>query len=352
MSQKISSLLDGLSKKWLLREDDDTWKKWVDFKSRDREDLIDLLSANIRDTLKARALFLLLILVDRWNTIYWKGEIGVFRKAGFFKDLSPVLANLAVMLLRTFLDATAEKIEGVSRHEIGSARNYYNDSLLSVLSALPEKEALKVFESYSFNDLVSPWCDTESCSGYKPLKTLFFRSDVDVKWKLLAHEKMQQIIADEVSGKALPRTSWETALPHYIEVVQQQLYLRRGLNYPTELFADQIRLVTDETHYGKASIELRHLPQIITLLAGDSYRDIRCQLYRFILLGNAQEFQIWDESLFHSAKLMLDELGEGDSNITKRLQSAIDDWQKKGRENKDRQFEARRDEESVLSQMR
>jgi hypothetical protein len=352
MSPRISSLMEYLNRQWILREEDAAWKAWVDFKSRGQEDLIELLSVDVRETFKARALFLLLVPLGRWNTIYWKGELGVFRKSDFFRHLSPALACLAVSLISTFLDETSADVDGLSRHELGAARRYYNDALVDILTALPEEEAMVVFEQYSLNDPVAPWCDAESHSGYKSLRTLFSRDDVDVKWKWLAHERMQRLIMDEVAGKALPPASWEAALPHYADVMQSQLYHQRGLSYPPELFVAQIRLVTDEVYFGQAQIELRNLSKIASILAGNTHKDVRCQLYRFVLLGNTQTFQIWDESLLRFAKLMLSELGNGDGDLIKRIQLEIDAWDEQAKKIQARQLETNKAEEMILSQMR
>ena len=57
--KNLQAFIQGLKAKFFPTEEDKAWKQWIDFKKRETRDLIELLSSDVRDNFKKRALFLL-----------------------------------------------------------------------------------------------------------------------------------------------------------------------------------------------------------------------------------------------------------------------------------------------------
>ena len=55
--------------------DDIAWKNWIDYDNREEQDLRNLLKGDVRDSIKARALYLLLVYDRNCGPIYWNREL-------------------------------------------------------------------------------------------------------------------------------------------------------------------------------------------------------------------------------------------------------------------------------------
>jgi hypothetical protein len=345
--EQITAFLGRLRSKWFPSEEDKTWKQWVDFKKRETRDLVELLTSEVRDSFKARALFLLLAPDKKLNSIYWNEELGrYYRNIEFLKSLSPEMAQYAAALIKHFLSW----IEKVGDEEYRRAHRELSYGILELLSLLPEGEAEALFDIFSFNDFGSPWSSIDDASGYNPLRVLLSHENVDDKWKWKAHSKMQLIIQDEIEGKKAPRAEWEHALKCYAYIITVQLHGK--LDYGISLFADQILFLISEKHYRFHLIPNWHISTILKLLSANKYKEFRRRLVRFVILGNGEKFSVYSSETQEAAEMMLAELGESEPELQKKLRLIIQQGAEKAAEKRKHKEETQQAAQDILAQMR
>lgn len=363
---KTKIIIEKLQRKWFPSEDDKIWKQWVDYKRRETGDLIKLLNCDIRDSLKKRAIFLLIVPSSEFNPIYWTEEVGKFyHKFDFLKTLNPGLLSYVTdlivefygMLMPMHCDKPKHYTEGGGGITVfwsvpdkyHDALYYYNNCILQLLTILPEEQCDRIFSLFSLRDISTYW-NMEDASGYNPFQSLLY-SDVNEKWKKQADGKMRQIIIDELSGKTKPREEWENALKCYSYIITLQLYGEK-IPYSVDLFADQINFLVSEDHYGEELINSWNVVKLLQILSADIYKEIRYKVAKFMVVGNKGEFSIHSEETLQGAKMMLDEFGQDEKELTQRIQSAIEEYEKKSIESKNEKSLAEKSEDKIMSQMK
>lgn len=116
-------------------EDYQLWQKWVNERRRDKDSLVEFLSKEIiKDSLKAIALYLLLMPSKEWNLFYWKEEhelqgVPVQFYLTFWEKLSKELRDFAVYLICFFHDLKWDyKKEVMDIYNVS-----YNDCIISLM---------------------------------------------------------------------------------------------------------------------------------------------------------------------------------------------------------------------------
>jgi hypothetical protein len=366
--KSLTVFIEQLRSKWFPTSDDKAWEQWVNYKRRETRDLIDLLSSDVRDGFKRRAMFLLLVPSSDFNPIFWKEDIGKFYGGvDFLQKLTPELLGYAADLIAEFSAVLKpihrEKPKNVVEGGGGitvymqvpdryhDALHFYNNCILSLLVLLPSEQGEKLFPLFSLND-ISTFYNMDDTSGYNPFRGLMSMKGVDEKWKWAADEAMRQIIRDELSGKTVPREEWENAFRCYSELVQMQCY---GLEYPIELFAGQVQFLMDNRASAALTINSWNVITIFNLLSSDRYQSLRHQIARFVVAedkGESSKFSVYNDQTRQAADWMLEEFGDIDQELAGKLQELIKEGEQKQAENLTIVTEAKSTEEAILSAMR
>ena len=366
--ERLKFLLKRLKSKWFPSKEDITWKKWVDFKSRETRDLVGLLSQAVNDSFKKRALFLLTVPSAAVNPIYWKGDIGKFYHGSDILDkLTPDLLNYAAELITQFVIALRPMHCDRPKHLVSGgggitmymsipdkyhdALRFYNNCILNFLVKLPAEQGEKLFPLFSLNDISTFW-NMDDASGYNPFQHLLYIKELDEKWKRVADLAMRKIVQDEVAGKTKPREEHEDALRCYARIVQMQLY--GELTYSVKLFGEQVQCLMDNRNPDAHLIDNWHVIRIFKLLSDDSYKELRHQLARFVVLENTGEFSkfsIYSSETAEAANQMLEEFGD-DQELVEKVKILIEEGEKRKAENAARQKETETTEENILAAMK
>lgn len=366
MLKRAKVFVEGLRNKWFPTGDDKVWKQWVDYKRRETRDLVELLTSDVRDSFKRRAIFLLLVPSADFSPIYWTEEVGKFyQRLDFLKTLTPELLGYATDLIVEFYtilkpmhcDRPKHYAQGGGGITIfmsvpdkyHDVLYFYNNCILLLLTMLPEEQCERIFPLFSLLD-ISTYSNMEDASGYNPFQNLLY-SKVDEKWKRRADSTMRQIIGDEVAGKTKPREEWENALRCYAYTIKLQLYGEK-LPYAVDLFADQIQFLVSKEHYGNELIDDWKVARIFQVLSADTYKEIRYRVARFVVFGNKDEFRVWSDDTLQGAEMMLNEFGQDDKELARRIQAAIDKGKKRSTEHQNERAVAKKVEDDIMSQMR
>lgn len=364
--ERLMFLLKRLRSKWFPTEEDMKWKKWVDFKSGEARDLVDLLSQQVNDSFKKRALFLLFVPSAAVNPLYWKGDIGKFYyKPEILDKLTPDLLNYAAELITQFVTVlspmhcdrprnVAEGGGGIMVYmsipdKYHDALHFYNRCILKLLAKLPAEQAEKIFSLYSLNDISMFW-NMDTASGYNPFQNLMYSDDIDEKWKRLADLKMRDIVRAEIEGKAKPREEHEDALRCYSRFIQMQFY---GPHYTKELFVEQAKFLVENLQPNAHLIDCFNVINFFKLLSADSQKELRHRISRYTVIENIEEygrFHVYDTETRRAAEQMLEEFSD-DQELAGKVRELITEGEKKQAENIAHQAKEKETEDSILAAM-
>ena len=371
--KNLKTFVAGLRKKFFPLEEDKAWKQWVDFKDRKARDLIEILSSDVKDGFKKRALFLLIVPSADFNTLYWKQYIGKFSNGtDFLEALTTDQLDYVVDLIVEFCSVLRPGHTGKTKYSVtggGGMTVYtpvtekYHDALyfynrcIYYLLTVPEKDAEKVFPLFSLID-ISTYSNMEDASGYNPFRNLL-RMEIDEKWKKMADDRMRCIITDEVTGKTAPRKEWEEALVQYANIIQLQLFSE--IKYSLELFASQIQFIMDNRQHKTNLISSYQVIRLFNLLSGDEYKELRHTIARYSLLedtGGYSRFTIYDGETRQAADYILKEFGD-DHELVDKIRELEEEREKKQAENEAYQAkqraaekEKKATEDDILAQMK
>ncbi|TSD02119.1 MAG: Uncharacterized protein Athens071425_138 [Parcubacteria group bacterium Athens0714_25] len=365
--ERLMFLLKRLRSKWFPTEEDMKWKKWVDFKSREVRDLLDLLSQQVNDSFKKRALFLLMVPSAAVNPLYWKGDIGKFyHRSDILDKLTPDLLSYVSELITQFVTAlspmhcdrprnVAEGGGGIMVYmsipdKYHDALHFYNHCILKLLAKLPAEQAEKIFPLYSLNDISTFW-NMDFASGYNPFRNLMYSDDINEKWKRLADGKMRDIVRAEIEGKAKPREEHEDALRCYSSFIQMQFY---GLHYSKKFFIEQVQFLVDNLQSNKHLIDAFNVINFFELLSADSFKELRHKIARYAVIKNVEEygrFHVYDAETRRAAGQMLEEFAD-DQELVEKVRELIAEREKRDAEDAVHQAEKKETEESILEAMK
>lgn len=335
-------------------EDERTWESWVNFKQREFRDLRDILTGNYKVDFKKRALFTVLVPHHQWIPFRWKFDIGssesyLFLRGIELKGLDVNLLRFATKLIcefKQFLEGNPEVVK-----DPAEALFAYNDYLLPLLALLPVDEKENVFNSFSLNDVCAYW-NMDTASGYNPFEALLRTEGVEELYKKRADDKMRSIIQAELRGEATPRAEHEEALRRYANIIQMLLYSKNNLPYSIELYADQINFIVSAQNVGdKRLIDAWHVIELLDLLAGERFRDVRHRLARFVIFHNGERFSVYNSETMAASERMLAEFGAEDNELRFELECITADGRKRIAKDQEAQQKHWSAEEAITSKM-
>ncbi len=336
---------------------------------RGRGDLVRLLTSDVRDSFKRRALFLLIVPSAYFNPLYWTNDVGHYHGTNFLKDLpTDLLRYVAELVIEFCVALTPLHCDRPEHHTAGGGGIivfwsvldryhdvlvFYNNCIVELLGLLPPDEGEKLFPLFSLND-ISTFSGLEESSGYHPFRYLLRAEKVGERWKREADAAMRKIVENELGGKARPRGPWENALNCYAQAIQEQLYDK--LTYSVELFASQMQFLMDNrAHSDLLLIDGRRVIRVFNLLPGDAYKELRHTLSRYAVLeseGKLWGFSLSDKETFQAVHAMLEEFGEDDRELADRLEALMADRRRAVAEDAARRNEKELEEFSILAAMK
>lgn len=366
--KNLKVLIEEMRKKFFPTEEDKAWKQWVDFKDREIRDLTELLSSDVRDSFKKRAIYLLVVPSADFNTLYWKKEIGKFYHGiDFLKTLTADQLDYVADLIMEFCsvlkpmhcDRPKNVVKGGGDITVfisvpdkyHDALYFYNICILHLLTLLPAEKAEKIFPLFSLID-ISTYCSMEDASGYNPFSNLLHIKGIDEKWKKAADAKMRESILREISGETKPREEWEEAIRQYANIVQMMLYSE--LEYSLELYTSQIQFIMDNREGQNGLIDNWQVIKLFKLLSGDEYKELRHTIVRYTLLEDTvafSKFSIYSKETQQVVDQILEEFSDDLELVSKikELEAARD---KEQAESVAYQAEKQTTEDDILAQMK
>ncbi len=366
--------LNALVKKWrrlyFSTKDDKVWRRWVDFRKRNKDDLIQLLSADVRDSFKRRAIFLLVVPLDEFNPIYWRGnDIGnLYQGYDWLNSLTPELFDYTVELVVEFVKKLqplhcpyskhySQRVGGVTMFrsepdEHHDALRFYNNCICCFLERATGKQAEEIFSLFSLND-ISTFSNVGDSSGYDPFGRLLYSKKIPNKWKERADDKMHEVITNELAGKTEPRAEWEDAFSCYSDIVLHAPN-KSGLPYPIELFVQQLQFIANYPRKKKGSWNFC-LKDVIDLLSYSKYDELLYKIAHHVVLEEedvTHRFSVYDEEDKENAKLLLKKFGERDEELASQIQSLLSAYEERLVEEEVVRDKAEKEEEKILAAMR
>jgi hypothetical protein len=309
-------------------EDDRTWEKWLALKNGRREvrDLWELLTANVRDEFKARALTVLLAPSFDLCPFKWAEYAEMRTDNSLLSSDRRWLNTLPERFLPFVSELIAEYFElandGVINVEIKRTIDNYNMIIVSLLPCLrvDDPQTERLFNQFHLND-AGTYSDPDWSSGYNPFEQLMSAPHIPEYWKILADKRMRNIIASETAGKTKPRRDWELALPRYTSVVS------RNANYPhvysDQLFCSQMQFVlnlpdVDTLRLFEGWDSLR----ILDRMSGAEKTELRHRFARHLVWNKNNSFTIYSPETRKVAEAVLAEFGD-DTLLCKKFEELI-----------------------------
>ena len=361
---KIEDIKEGIRKYFgeiIPKIDDEPWQQWVDFKPRTHNDLAELLKQDVRDSIKWRAIFFLLVPELDWSPFYWPANT-ISREwpghlSNFINDLPSDLVKYTAKWINEFCEALRLDYCGISEEAVVDmpgfqilTRNpekyhsvlvFYNACILKLLAILPadSEEAARLFGNFSLRD-IPVFASQDNPSGYKPFMSLMFDPGIDKKWKLAADAKMRGIVLAEKRGDIKPRAEWETAGLWYAKLIQSAAADFASFHYADpydiDVMVDQIKFVLDNELTNLAYWnEAEYILSVLYYGGAHNWRDrlekghrgkvehkelFHC-FSRAIVLD--RPFSINDYKMQSAAQIMLAELADEDQELASVLISAL-----------------------------
>lgn len=309
-----------LKRKFFPTEDDKKWKQWVDFKYRDTGDLIELLSSDVEDSFKRRALYLLIVPSADFNTFYWKQGIS-FRRIDFLTKLATDQLNYVANLIIEFCSILRPIHTGKTKLSITNGGNmtvyvsvvkFYNTCILQLLDLLPEEKAKELFQFFWLLGIF-----TNDILIISPFKDLMSDQNINEKWKKAADIRMREIIRSEIAGEIKPREEYGGAINEYAIFVQQMFFL--NVKYSVEIYASQIQFIIDNSRDKKDLIDYGDIMKMFNFFSADKYKELRYALAKYVLdkdNDGFSNFLIYDDET-NEIDYILKEFGDDKEFIDK-----------------------------------
>lgn len=289
--------------------DDIAWEDWVNHRNREERDLRNLLKENVRDSIKARALYLLLV-YDRSHgkSIYWNRKLyPLFGEFTFPENLSPELLNFAGDTILEFLP----KVRNLRDPSDSHAFYFYCNAMINLMTLLDLKKGKKILEHFPLND----YQNTTEC---KPFGMLLNDKIIPDELKSIATDSMIEIIR---SKKGF---GYKEALDCFANTILLNLHSKDLIPYGTYLFAKQIGFLISKKAKKKI-IDDSSVGTILSIFDNEEHEDLRKRFIKFVILENGdREYNVNDESKLNTAKNMLKEVeNNGDRKLIKALEKII-----------------------------
>ncbi len=337
-----------------LAQQDSAWEEWLGLNPNGQEprDLRNLLDSDIKGEFKARAFTILALPALRFSPFAWREKHledynGRTVELGAFSDK---LRDFAFGLIRINVDFILATPFDEKPHR---ALFDCNDYIAQALALLPENDprAAGLFDRYQINDLIGG-----QRTNYSPFEDILGKPGVPEKWKVLADQKMRNIIMAQQTGQTNPRHKWEDALASYMFIIQTQL-IYGALPYSVELFASQIEFALGLPKIAdKEIIDPRRAQKILNSLAGDKWKDLRHRIVRYVLLESHapsySRFTIYSREDAITARSMLRSCGENDPEIRDRINELFSAAKLRGQELQRSAAEQQAKIDSVMNKMK
>lgn len=316
-----------------MADQDLIWGKWLRISQREGRDLYGLLKTDVKDVFHARALAILLMPRKTFAPFEWRNDKSFSSSSVFEEGVTPFkrespLQNFALAILEMNIDVA---LASNDHEDVCETLSCYNKCILQALVMLEENDlrAARLFERYQMNDPVAFW-NMDDASGYNPFYAIL-NADVPERWKKLADDKMREVIRAEKAGRSQPRNDWEKAFQNYRHHIQFSLY-KDPFPYSVDLFASQVDFVLGfslshvHTDEGRILFHSYHAYEILAMLQGDRYKEIRHRFVRHMLLGGPGEcgaFKVYNEKTYAAVMMMLEEFKDTDPDLRDRLGKVI-----------------------------
>lgn len=334
---KTLSALD----KPLASRDEVIWKRWVDFQDRDWDDLIRLLSSDVKDEFKKRAIFLLLVPAKGFSHTYWLNYGWKFYHGfGFLRTLSQELLVFASGLMAEFFMASKSmKDKDIAKHmltkgALQDALVFYNNSMLILLKLLPDDQAERVFPLYSLQS-VSKFINHGGTHSFRPFIELM-SSEIGEKWKRAADAEMRNVVQGGTE---------ELALQDYVSVVQ--IRSENYSKYSLELLEDQVKFLL--SRYPERIKVWTGGDSLFYFLGGEAEKELRRRVAKLALLGQPRKM-ISGEPLKIASRVLKE--FESDQELADELRILIRESEEELAERVAGEIEKANDEKKILAQMR
>jgi hypothetical protein len=312
--------------------DDEHWAQWLRVKPHGADDLVAILRAPARSSIKARALLALLapsldLLPFSW---FAYGSHEVFSRGLIeFERLNQQLLEFTFDVIQVVLPLVVKSEYATNR----SCQHYwyYLRELLARLPAGVIRD--RVLESY---ELRLP-LESFSFGGpqaYEPFESLMWHPEIPTDVKMRTDQRMRGLIEAEENGTTNPRIPAERALVLYTGSINFLLGSEPGdLRYDPSILAEQIRFLLDLAKPG--AFHLFFADTLVLALCYVSDPELRTRLVRDLVLGNlgCNDSQSCGRLSARSTAGMelaweLRLMFEGDDEITSALDRIIADGQK------------------------
>jgi len=345
---------------WFPTAEDAIWKQWVDRgpRAREQSDLVGLLTSDVRDSFKRRALYLLVVPSKKFNPIYWKKEeIGGFYGEKGFLDALPSLSFDLLLYVAGLVSGFCLRLKKLhndrsSSGEWHDALSFYSCCILKLLSLLPMEKSEELFLLYSLRS-ISTSSDRGGASAYTPFGLLLYSKEVGEYWKVRADSMMWEIIRSELAGKSKPREQWEDALSCYARIVEA--YLWNDSPYSVELFESQIDFLLRHHSTICPLIIGYRLPKMFDVLSGDKRKDLRHRIARASILEYEEDdwrrFSVRNEIDIRTANRVMREYPD-DVELVDCLRFCVKSYKRRVMEDARREAEKKKREEDILAQMK
>lgn len=361
--EDLKAFAKRLRKNFFPIEEDDAWKQWVDFKNRGYQDLVNLLSSDVGDGFKKRALFLLIAPPVHFNVLYWKKETYKYlpERYDFIRKLSADQLNFATDLIikfysawklayldeakSLFMEGKGSTVQNPVLSELRNTLHFYNTCIMHLLALLPEEKAEKIFPLFLLTEDLSP------SRGYRPFSDLMRDRRIDEKWKKAADSRIREIILSEISGRK-PIEGRRATIEEYADIVAETLDDK--LKYSVELYISQIRFIMDNSGGQGGLIDNCHAINIFVFFSRKKHKAFRRTLAEYLLLEKVEgfsRFAIYDGGDQWLARRILKEFGD-DHRFVDRVKELNEERDWRRAKEKAFQTEKKAAEDRILAQMR
>lgn len=333
-----------------ISEQNEVWDSWVEQKGYDTHGIRELITDDVRDVFKARAIAILLAPKSDFVPFTWHqsvpndygGGSGDFK----FAALSPQLQAFVEAILEISTDVIpALNTESDSR----KAKLFYNCYLLEVLGFLQEDNpvATRLFERYQV-------IDPAYATGYSPFCSVL-SEEIPEKWKKLADDKMRELIRAEQEDCTQPHKEEGKILRNYVNNIEACSFAET-FPYDVGLYASQLDFLLGLPNIGGWEIiRSYHLTKILTKLNDEGHKELRHRLARHVMLtdhGEDGAFRVYNDETYAAAVALLEEFGNEDLELGNRLRKAIAEREERMSERRDAARKLREKLDAVMARMR
>ena len=305
------------SKKWrdlFTPKDNIAWVNWINHEKREEQDLKNLLSRDVRDSIKARALYLLLVYDRNCGDIYWNRKLyALFGEITFPEILSPRLLNFTANMIVEFFPKISDLREPSDNH----AFYFYCNAMINLMTLLEIEESKMLLEHFPLNDYQTKSEESTEC---KPFSMLINDKLVPDQLKSIATNRMIETMLQLKKEHG----SYDKMLNNFANTILLNLHSKDLIPYGTDLFAKQIDFLIRERSRKKIINDF-NVGTILSIFDSEEYMELRKRFIKFVVLENGnQRYNANDDAELNTARRMLSEIeNSGNQKLNKILRRII-----------------------------